>query len=155
MPESIKLSTTIPASPHDVFVAWLDSKKHSAMTGEKAAIDPSVGGTFTAWEDYISGTTTELETNQKIVQSWRTTDFPVGSPDSTLEILLEEAPTGTKATLIHSEIPDGQGEQYKDGWKEFYFDPMKAYFKKHSAKKQAKKASKKAPKKQERHPKSA
>jgi len=25
-------------------------------------------------------------------------------------------------------IPDGQGENYKQGWKDFYFKPMKKYF---------------------------
>jgi activator of HSP90 ATPase len=35
---------------------------------------------------------------------------------------------GTRVTIIHSEIPAGQGEGYKKGWKDFYFKPMKKYF---------------------------
>ena len=36
MSESIKISTTVPAPPKKVYEAWLDSKEHSAFTGEKA-----------------------------------------------------------------------------------------------------------------------
>jgi activator of HSP90 ATPase len=148
MTDSVTVSATIPASSTEIYAAWLDSKKHSAMTGEKAIIDPSIGGKFTAWEDFISGTTVELDPNHKIVQMWRSTDFPAGSPDSRLEILLEEVEGGTKVTLAHTDIPDGQGAELKDGWKEFYFDPMKKYFKKKAGgKKATKKATKKAAKK--------
>jgi len=34
------------------------------------------------------------------------------------------------STLLHTNIPDGQGESYKKCWKDFYFTPMKKYFKK-------------------------
>ncbi len=63
------------------------------------------------------------------MQAWRTTEFPEGSPDSRLEMLLEEAKGGTKITLVHTNIPDGQGKDYEQGWIAFYFKPMKQYFK--------------------------
>ncbi len=128
MPESFEVSETIPASPAEIYAAFLESRKHSAMTGAKASVDSAIGGKFTAWDEYISGTTIALEPNRRIKRNWRTTDFPTGAPDSLLEILLEKAPTGTKITLKHTNIPDGQAESYKDGWTEFYFQPMKAYF---------------------------
>ena len=31
-------------------------------------------------------------------------------------------------TINHSEIPSGQGSSYAQGWQEFYFTPMQAYF---------------------------
>ena len=70
----------------------------------------------------------ELDPPRRIVQSWRTTEFPEGSPDSRLEVLLEPDGAGTRLTLVHTEIPDGQGARYEEGWKENYFTPMKAYF---------------------------
>ena len=133
MPESLEVSDTIPASAAEIYAAFLDSRKHSAMTGSKASVDPAIGGKFTAWEEYISGTTTALEPNRRIKQNWRTTDFPEDAPDSQLEIILEKAPNGTKVTFKQMNIPDGQAESYKDGWTEFYFEPMKAYFAKKRA----------------------
>jgi len=126
--DSIKLSASFKVKPGKIYSAWLDSKKHSAMTGSIAEIDPGINGKFTAWDGYISGTTAELIPGKKIVQKWRTTEFPTGSPDSILEIVLEKTKTGTRLTLRHTLIPDGQGENYKQGWKDFYFKPMKKYF---------------------------
>ena len=129
MKDKLKLSVTIPADVEDVYNAWLDSKKHSEMTGSEAIVDPKTNGAFTAWDGYIEGRTIEMEPNKRIVQKWRTTDFNSDDPDSLVEFLFEGSKNGTKMVLIHTEIPEGQGEEYKKGWKEFYFDPMKAYFK--------------------------
>jgi activator of HSP90 ATPase len=112
-----------------LYGAWLDSAAHSAFTGSPAQIDPQIGGRFSAWGGYIEGTTLELEPYRRIVQTWRTTEFPEGSADSRLEVLLEEAGLGqTRLTLLHSEIPEGQGQGYLQGWEEFYFQPMLANF---------------------------
>ena len=128
MTEELKLSATLPASAKEIYEAWLDSKKHTAMTGSEATVEARIDGTFKAWEGYIEGTTIELEPNKKIIQKWRTTDFPSDSPDSTVEIILKEVDNGTRITLIHSEIPTGQAEDYRKGWDDFYFSPMKSYF---------------------------
>ncbi|MFW9799811.1 MAG: SRPBCC domain-containing protein [Candidatus Thorarchaeota archaeon] len=129
MTERLRLYVTIPAEPKEVYDAWLDSKGHSEMTGSEAEVEPRINGAFTAWDGYVEGKTIELEPEQRIVQKWRTSDFPSGSKDSVVEIVLKRVDKGTKLLLIHTEIPDGQGEEYKEGWKEFYFKPMKEYFK--------------------------
>jgi activator of HSP90 ATPase len=88
------------------------------------------GGSFKAWDGYIWGKTLEVEPYRRIVQAWRTSEFPEESPDSRVEILLEESGGETKITLIHTDIPEGQGDSYKQGWEDFYFTPMRAYFSK-------------------------
>jgi uncharacterized protein YndB with AHSA1/START domain len=128
MAESLRLVTVLSAGRERLYRAWLDSDEHSHFTGSKAEIDPQVGGSFTAWDGYIQGVTLELEPYQRIVQSWRTTDFPEGSPDSRLEVLFDEVKQGTQITLIHTLIPDGQAKGYEDGWCDYYFTPMEAYF---------------------------
>ena len=62
------------------------------------------------------------------MQAWRTTEFAPGDPDSRLEVLLEKTARGTKVTLVHTNIPAGQGPEYRKGWLDFYFKPMKEYF---------------------------
>ena len=62
------------------------------------------------------------------MQAWRTTKFPDDAPDSRLEVLLESDGKNTRLTLLHTNIPEGQGEQYSQGWLDFYFEPMKKYF---------------------------
>ncbi len=122
------VSSFIPASPGQVYQAWLSSEGHAAMTGSPASVEPNQGGKFSAWDGYISGKTLELEPDRRILQSWRTTEFPATSPDSRLEILLEAEDSGTRLTLIHSEIPEDQAESYLQGWQDFYFSPMATYF---------------------------
>jgi activator of HSP90 ATPase len=123
------LSMVLKASPQDIFEAWLSSQGHTAMTGSPAEVDGKVGGAFKAWDGYIWGETLELEPARRILQAWRTNEFPEGAPDSRLEVLLEEVATGTELTLVHTEIPEGQSESYKQGWLDFYFKPMQEYFK--------------------------
>jgi activator of HSP90 ATPase len=126
--ESITMSATIPAAPKAIYDAWMTGKGHSAMTGSAATGAAKVGGKYTAWEGYISGKTLELEPGKRIVQSWRSTDFAADAPDSRLEVVLAAAKAGTKITLKHSDLPTGSSAEYKKGWIEFYFAPMKKYF---------------------------
>ena len=132
MSDSFELSTVLPAPPARVYAAWLSSDEHTAMTGASAGggakIDPCIRGVHSAWDGYITGTTLELEPERRIVQAWRTVEFPADSPDSRLEIVLEPADGGTRLTLKHSDIPAGQGASYESGWVENYFDPMRDYF---------------------------
>jgi len=128
MKEKITLSAYFPVKPEKLYNSWLDSNEHSAFTGGKAEINAQAGTHFTAWDGYISGKNLILEDNKRIVQSWRATDFPNGHEDSTLEILFEHDKAGTKLTLIHSDIPEGRGKDFSDGWKKFYFEPMTKYF---------------------------
>jgi activator of HSP90 ATPase len=129
MAESFEVSAFFPTqSPEKIYTAWLDSQAHSAMTGSLAEVDPTVGGKFNAWDGYIQGHTLELEPFRRILQAWRTTEFPADSPDSRLEILLEGVDGGAQVTLRHSEIPEGQGEDYRQGWTDYYFEPMGRYF---------------------------
>jgi activator of HSP90 ATPase len=130
MESKFTVSEVIPATPEQIYQAWLSTKGHSAMTGNPAEVEARVKGKFTAWDGYIFGETLELKPNQRILQAWRTTEFPEGSPDSRVEILLEAVKGGTKITINHSNIPKGQAEDYKQGWQDFYFKPMKEYFSK-------------------------
>jgi activator of HSP90 ATPase len=126
--ESIRVSAELTASPEKVYKAWLNSAEHGKFTGGKAVIDPRKGGSFTAWDGYIQGKTLELEPHRRIVQSWRTTEFPSRSQDSRIEILFEKSGKRVRITITHTNIPDGQGEMYRQGWLDYYLKPMKGYF---------------------------
>jgi uncharacterized protein YndB with AHSA1/START domain len=128
--ETIEVAAEFKVDPKRLYEAWLDGKQHSALTGGAvASVENWVGGQHTAWDGYIWGRILELEPYRRIVQSWRTSEFPVGSQDSRLEVILEPTADGTRLMLRHSNIPDGQGEMYREGWDASYFTPMRAYFK--------------------------
>jgi len=121
------LKTTFNTTVKTIYNAWLSSGKHTEMTGGAATISAKVGDRFSAWDGYISGQNINLELNKRIVQSWRTSQFYEGEPDSQLEIQLEEINGKTELTLIHSNLPES-GEHYKQGWEDHYFEPMRNYF---------------------------
>jgi activator of HSP90 ATPase len=126
--DSFKLMEIFPVTPDLLYKAWLDSTTHAEIIKSSAEIDPVINGEFTIWDKYITGKTIELEPDKKIVQLWRTTEFPAGSPDSILELTFEAVNEGTRLILIQKNIPEGQGEDYKQGWKENYFEPMQEFF---------------------------
>jgi activator of HSP90 ATPase len=128
MKNGFTLSAVIPATPAEIYKVWLSTKGHTAMTGSAAKVNGKIGGKFTAWDGYIFGSTLELIPDQFIVQAWRTSEFPNDAPDSLVEISLKETKGGTKVTLVHSQIPAGQEDSYRQGWEDFYFKPMNAYF---------------------------
>ncbi len=122
------LTTLIPATPQAIFDAWLDSRGHSQMTGGEAEMSADVGAAFTAWDGYISGRNLELVPHQRIVQSWRTTQFTAKDADSRITVTLTPAAGGTILTLEHSDVPDGQTSYEEGGWQDHYFKPMTSYF---------------------------
>ncbi|HVJ92863.1 MAG TPA: SRPBCC domain-containing protein, partial [Labilithrix sp.] len=87
--EALRVSTTIPAAPTTLYLAWLNPEQHSAMTGGVAKIDPQVGGKFTAWNGYITGKLVTLDLGRRIVMSWRTADFPREASDARVELHFE------------------------------------------------------------------
>lgn len=123
-----EVKATFKTSPEELYDAWLDGEAHADMTGAAATGEAREGAPFTAWDGYISGTNLELRPGERIVQAWRTTEFPEGAPDSRVEITLTATATGTQLRLAHSEIPEGQADNYKQGWKDYYFAPMKEHF---------------------------
>ena len=122
-----EISDVIPATPQVVYSAWLHSKEHTRMTGGQAKVSAKVGDSFEAWDGYIHGTNLELEPPRRILQHWRTSEFEASDKDSLLEVLLKPAGNGTKITIRHSDLPE-HGMQYKQGWVDAYFTPMKEYF---------------------------
>lgn len=125
MSQNIEVSAVLPAPPERVYRAWLSGDDHTRMTGGIAQYNAD--GTFTAWDNYITGRTLETVEGERIVQSWRTSEFPEDAPDSTLEVLLQTDAEGTHITLRHSNIPDGQAAAYRQGWIDHYFVPMTAF----------------------------
>jgi uncharacterized protein YndB with AHSA1/START domain len=127
MSVEFEVSRWIPATPEEVYDAWLDSGEHTRMTGSRAVVSGDVGGTLEAWDGYIQGRNVELERPGRILQEWRTRDFGESDGDSLLEVLLKPQDDGTLVTICHSNLPD-DGMQYKQGWVEAYFEPMAEYF---------------------------
>lgn len=121
------LKIKIKATAKNIYTTWLSSEGHTNMTGGEATVSDKIGASFTVWDGYIEGKNIVLEPYNRIIQSWRTSQFEENEKDSQIEILLVEDNEQTELTLIHSNVPES-GEHYKKGWNTHYFQPMIAYF---------------------------
>ncbi len=114
--------------PVQIYDAYINPKKHSEFTGAEAKCDPIAGGEFSAWDGYIIGKILELDRARRILQEWKTTEWPEGYPPSTLELLFKAMDEGTEVIMVHSNVPSHQSESYRQGWIDYYWNPLKEYF---------------------------
>ena len=126
---TIKQKVFITAQPEEVYDAYISAKKHAAFTGAKATSVAKAGGKFTAWDGYISGKNVTLVKGSKIVQEWKTTEWPEGYPPSILDLTFARKKGGTEIVMVHSGVPDQQSASYKQGWNDYYWTPLRIYFK--------------------------
>jgi activator of HSP90 ATPase len=127
--DKFKITVKLSCKAKDVFTGWLNNETHAIFTGgAKAEMSPSEGGKFSAYGGYITGTNVEIFPHKRIIQKWRTTEFAKDDADSILELQFTQKEDFTLVALTHSNLPDGEGEKYKKGWKERYFVFMKKHF---------------------------
>ena len=122
--KTIRQSVTFKARPHQVYEALMDSKKHAQFTGGKASISRQVGGKFSTYDGYAEGVNLELVPDEKIVQTWRASDWQEGNY-SKVTFSLKEVAVGTRLTFTQSGVPEEQYDDVSQGWRDYYWTPMK------------------------------
>jgi uncharacterized protein YndB with AHSA1/START domain len=125
---SIRQTVTIAAPPSAVYTALMSSKEHAAFTHSKTRISPKVGGTFTTGDGYIAGKNLELVPGKKIVQAWRGDEE--GWPEDHFSIAtfsLAAVGKKTRLTFTQTDIPAEFADAIAQGWKDFYWEPLRAY----------------------------
>lgn len=131
--KTIEQTVTFDASPRDVYRAYVDAKQHATFTGEKASLQAKPGGKMSAWDGYVSGEMLVLRPSQRIVQTWKSMNWPKGAAESILDIRLLPKGEKTELTMVHSGIPAtpaSLAKGFTTGWYRSYWQPMRAYFKK-------------------------
>ena len=122
--KTIRQTVILKASPHDVYEALMDSKKHAKFTGGKASISREVGGKFSTYDGYAEGVNQELVPDKKIVQTWRADDWPEGHY-SKVSFSLSKVGGGTRLTFTQTGVPEEQQQDVSQGWQDYYWAPMK------------------------------
>jgi uncharacterized protein YndB with AHSA1/START domain len=134
----VKVERTIPASPDDVFDAWLDPKipGNPWNMAEKLLLNPQVDGFF-YW--LIQGTShygrfTELERPGRIQNTWMSRN--TSGEESTVTVTFQQKGEDTLMTLVHSGLPDTDGGRgHEKGWN-FFLDKFHEKFTDASGKKE-------------------
>lgn len=119
----IKQTYTIDASASKVWQALVDPKLIKQWTGVKAVMSEKEGPTFKLWGGDIWGTNTKVIAEEFLEQDWFGGDWDVASK---VKIKLHANQNGsTTVNLIHDSLPKGQENSFADGWKDYYFEPIK------------------------------
>ena len=127
--KAIRQTVTFRAGPHEVYETLMDPEKHSKLTGSEVKIERKTGGEFSVYDGNISGFTMELVPDSKIVQSWRYSDWPEGHY-SKATFSLKAVPKGTRLTFTQTGIPDEFYDDISQGWRDYYWEPMKGMLEK-------------------------
>ena len=127
MCKTIKQRVKFKAPPAKIYELLADSEKHSAITGRKAIISGSVGGTFSTSENDVTGINVDLVPGRRIVQAWRHRRFPEGVFSMAAFTLTPTSDGGTELVLTHRGVPKDLIPETEQTWREQYWSRMKAY----------------------------
>ena len=126
--KKIKQKVHFDVSMRDVYEAYVDVRKHAEFSGANVKFEARAGGKFDIWDGELTGENIKLIPGKKIVQKWRSSDWPEGHY-SDLKIELFPDGNGTQLKLTQENVPDDKYEDISSGWYEYYWEPMKKYFK--------------------------
>src|SRR5689334_18351953 len=122
---------TFSGPPARVYRVLLSGREFAAFSGERAQIDPRVGGAFSLFNGQVVGRNVDLVPNRRIVQAWRAVgDWPPGIY-SLVHFELAPTSTGTQLALDHTGFQEGDFDHLNAGWAPHYWDPMRRYFESH------------------------
>jgi uncharacterized protein YndB with AHSA1/START domain len=117
-----KFERTIPASPNDVFNAWLNPEVPGTPWHEadKLILNPKVDGFFywliRGMAHY--GRFTEIERPGRIQNTWMS-QSTLGE-ESVVTLTFEKKGKDTLMTLVHTGLPDSdEGRGHEKGWNYF------------------------------------
>lgn len=127
MRNTIRQSVVLPAPAEALFKMYLDPSIHKAITGTSVDIGDEQGSNFRAFEGALTGTILEVVKPRLIVQSWRSTNFNIDDPDSTLILCFTPEGDAGRIDLIHLDVPDQDYQGVTQGWEKYYWAPWRAY----------------------------
>lgn len=126
---SFRQSVTFDASPARIFQALTNARVHTQFTGSPALISARKGAAFSVYDGYATGTNEQVEPDKLLMQKWRTNDvaWPEGH-FSHVRFELSPMPGGKCRLLFtHTQVPAHLAENLKQGWREYYWTPLKSW----------------------------
>ena len=125
--KTLKQVIHLPGTPRQAYDLLMTTKGHQAFSGAKARISGQVDGLCSAYDGYCEARNVQLEPGLLIVQAWRATDWEEGWWSTASWDFASAKGGGTKLTFTQKGIPAKDYEDIKQGWVDYYWEPMKAY----------------------------
>lgn len=127
MCKTIKQIVKFKASPDTIYKLLVEPKEHKAFTKHAAKNTKKIGGPFTSYSGFVRGINVDLAPGKRVVQAWRTKDFPVGIFSMATFNLKSKSKGTTELTLIHRGVPKELIPITEKAWRDYYWARMKAY----------------------------
>lgn len=125
---AIEQQATIGAAPAAVYEVLTSSARFTAMCGgAEANISDAVGGEVSLFGGAVQARNVELVPGIRVVQTWRSADWPEGV-HSIVRFELSGEGDSTKIEFSQSGYPANAAEHLKEGWSQMYWGPMNALF---------------------------
>lgn len=120
----LRQSYTIKAPVKLVWEALTQPKHIKGWGAGPAKMQAKANTPFSLWGGEIYGKNTAVKTNALLEQDWFSGEW---EQPSLVKIQLSKVRGGTKLILVHRNIPDAAAADIRDGWKSYYFGPLKEY----------------------------
>jgi len=117
------------AAPTSVYEMMMDETLHSDLSGGHVTMSKEINGEFSVFEGYCTGHNIELIPGEKIVQAWHFQED--GWPDdhySTCTFIFKPSTAGCLLDFTQTRIPEHKTEALAQGWKTYYWEPLREYF---------------------------
>jgi activator of HSP90 ATPase len=126
MCKTIKQRARFKLEPGQVYHLLTDSQRHTKLTGQKAVIGNRVGSAFSTHGGRVSGILVDLVPGRRVVQAWRSKDFPVGAFSMASFELSPTNDGGTELVLTHRGVPKALIPSVEADWRTTYWDKIRA-----------------------------
>lgn len=128
--KNIQHTVLIRATPKQIYAALMNGKKHSQFTGEPAKIRAKAGAAFSCYDGYITGVTLEFKPGRRIVQAWRSQDWPDGHYSIVTFALAKKSGGRTQLSFTQVGVPAEDYAKKNQGWRTHYWQPLKKFLEK-------------------------
>lgn len=120
----IKQKYIIKVPVKKVWKAFISPSEIEKWGGGPARMSDKEGSEFSLWDGDIHGTNTKVVENKILDQDWYG-----GNWDKPSKVKFEFSSDDKKTTVIltHTDLPEGEEDNFADGWKDYYMGPMKEY----------------------------
>jgi uncharacterized protein YndB with AHSA1/START domain len=140
--DRIEQTYVIEATPEQVWKALTDPEVIAEWSGAPAVFAAEPGSAYSLWDGQIGGSIVEVVPFERLVQTWKPSDWTV--EDSVVTFSLSPSDGGTRVDLVHENVQDWDYAGTNEGWDIYYLGVIKKKLEQSTPAKQAP-AAKRAP----------
>ncbi len=121
---NIHQEVLINAPVKEVYSMLMNPGKHAKLSGHKATVSSRGGSKFSVWGGGLHGFTLIAVPNKKIVQAWRSEEWP-DHHYTVASYTFQSVGKGTRLVFDQYGVPAVSYRSISTGWKKYYWKPMK------------------------------